>query len=526
MEAVEDSSQNVSDNVVKKLQAAIGAENVKTSKFERLLYSHDLAPLPKEAQIAFKNIPDIVVRPRSTEDVAKVVKIANEEGVPITPRGASTWGLGGSMPAYGGILFDMIALMNKVVEIDTVNMTVTAQAGASWKIVYDACMEKGFLLGSYPSSFPSASIAGWTSTGGIGIGNYKYGSAADNIRSMVVVMPDGSIVHTGFESISDNMSGYNLTRLIAGAEGTLGVITEITFKLTPAPEVLRPLAYSFAKLEDMGAPLADITHSRVMPLHIAWSDAKHFEMLRKMGRHAPNEGNLLLITLEGDKVVVDHEEQIIDAIVQKHGGRKVSEEVAKHEWDERSYEFRCREIGLGAIPGEVVVPVSAFSDMAKGVYGLMNSMKMEVAIIGILADRNTAMFMPYYLFDPESLTKTMTSLSFNAKTSDIAYKFGGRPTGFGIFFSPNLKKIRGDSYEHLKTIKKALDPNDIMNPGKMLGMKTRFGLPVGSGVFDFGMTAMATVKKVMPRDKIVDKKAQEYVLEKAEKEKESGHKEE
>ncbi len=184
--------------------------------------------MPKESQIAFKNIPDIVVRPRSTEDVQKVVKIASAQGMPITPRGAATWGLAGSTPAYGGILIDMTAVMNKVVKIDEVNMIVTAQAGASWKQVYDACWEKGFLLGSYPSSFPSASLAGWISTNGIGIGSYKYGSAGDNVRSMTVVMPDGSIVKTGFDIVSDNMSGYSLTRLIAGAEGTLAVICDVT----------------------------------------------------------------------------------------------------------------------------------------------------------------------------------------------------------------------------------------------------------------------------------------------------------
>ncbi len=525
MEAVADTSEKYQGSIVSKLEAAIGAENVKTSKGERLLYSHDMAPLPKEAQVAFKLIPDIVVRPRSVEDVSKVVKLAAEEGVPVTPRGASTWGLAGAVTAYGGILIDMVGGMSKILEIDEKNMTITAQAGASWKQVYDAAWEKGFLLGSYPSSAPSASLAGWISTGGIGIGNYKYGSAGDNIRTMKVVMPDGSIVDTGFKNLSDNMSGYNLTRLITGAEGTLGVVCEVTFKLSPRPEVLRPLAYEFESLDKLNDPLMDITRSKVMPLHIAWSDNNHFEFLKKLGKDVHIHGSALIVVLEGDKDIVELEEKKIDAICAKHGGKKLPDEVAQHEWDERSYEFRVRELGLGSVPMEVLVPTYAYGKMVNDMYDLLKSMKMEGGIIGIMADRNTVMFMPYYVYDPTSLPKSMTSLSFNYKCGDLAKANGGRMLGgFGLFFGSTLKPVRGAGYDVIVAIKNALDPKEIMNPGKLLGMKTRFGLPVNAGLLGFGMGAMATVKKLLPGDKNIDEKAHEYAMERQEEEKYEQHK--
>ncbi|MCE5261250.1 MAG: FAD-binding oxidoreductase, partial [Euryarchaeota archaeon] len=187
--------------VVAKLQDAIGRENVKTSKMERLLYSHDLAPLPNLAQIAFKNIPDVVVRPHTTEDVVKIVKIAAEDKVPITPRGASTWGLGGSTPVFGGILIDMSGGMNKILEINKENLYVKAQAGCTWKEVYDVCMEQGLLLGGYPSSFPSATLGGWISVNGVGVGSMKYWTSGDLVRNMEVVMPDGTVVQTGYDLI-------------------------------------------------------------------------------------------------------------------------------------------------------------------------------------------------------------------------------------------------------------------------------------------------------------------------------------
>ncbi|NLK25846.1 MAG: FAD-binding oxidoreductase [Euryarchaeota archaeon] len=524
MEAVADTSERYQGSIVNKLKAAIGAENVKTSKGERLLYSHDMAPLPKEAQLAFKNIPDVVVRPRSTEDVSKIVKICLEEGTPITPRGASTWGLAGSMPAYGGVLIDMMGGMGKVLKIDEENMTITCQAGCSWKQAYDAAWEKGFLLGSYPSSFPSATLAGWISTAGVGVGNYKYGSAGDNIRNMKVVIPDGTIVDTGFETLADNMSGYNLNRLFVGAEGTLGVICEVTLKLSPRPELLRPIAYEFESLDLLQGPIHDITRSRVMPLHIAWSDNNHFAYLKKMGQDPPTEGSILLVVLEGDKAMVELEEKAIDDIVAKRGGKKLSYEVGQHEWDERCYEFRCRKIGVGSVPMEVLVPTSSYAAMTKDLYELMKSMKMEGAIIGIMTDRNTAMFMPYYIYDAESFTKGVTSLSFNFKCGDLAIKNGGRMLGgFGLFFGPLLQKVRGEGYAIQTAIKKAIDPNDIMNPGKLLGMKTRFGLPVGPGMLSFGLDSMAVVKKILPADKNVDAKVHEMKMEELDKDRFKQH---
>jgi glycolate oxidase len=483
---------------------------------ERLLYSHDLAPLPNLTQIAFKNIPDIVVRPRSTQDVAAVVKIAAEEKIPITPRGSSTWGLGGSVPVFGGILIDTTGLMNKIIKIDAENLTVTAQAGCTWKQVYDACWEKGLLLCSYPSSFPSATLAGWVSTGGVGMGSYKYGSAGFNVRDIEVVMPDGTIVNTGYPTVCDNMTGYNLSWLIIGAEGTLGVICTVTLKLMPRGE-LRPISYAFPDLMAIGKPLMEMCRARVDPLHIGFSDGKHFELLKKAGKHAPEVGAMLNIALEGAKETVAYEEKVIDEIMTKAGGKKMDDATAQHEWDERCYEFRAREIGLGHIPGEAVVPLKDFSEVAKRTYDLMYEYKMTGAIIGTMVDRNTVMYMPYYFADFDEL-QNLTSFSFNKKFSDLAFEFGGRPLGFGAFFAGNLDRIRGTGAKYIRDIKKTIDPEDIMNPGKLTGTTLRFGVKITPGVFNFAMDGMGVVKKMLPRDNLVEEKAEILAEERAKKE--------
>ncbi|MBN1110160.1 MAG: FAD-binding oxidoreductase [Methanomassiliicoccales archaeon] len=523
MEAAEEKMSRAMAEVVAKLQDAIGLENVKTSKMERLLYSHDLAPLPNIAQIAFKNLPDVVVRPRSTEDVAKIVRIAAESKMPITPRGASTWGLGGSTPVFGGILIDMSGSMRKIIKIDQENLCVTAQAGCTWKEVMDACLEKGMLLGGYPSSFPSATLGGWISVNGVGVGSMKYGTCGQLVRNMEVVMPDGTIVQTGFDLIVDNETGYNLNQLIIGAEGTLAHICTVTLKLEPAPEVMKSLSYAFPTLKELGKPLMDICRSRARPLHIGFSDPKHFELLKKAGKHAIEDGAVVNVQLEGDKEIVEWEERKIDEIMAKYGGKRLPDEVAAHEWDERCYEYRCREVGIGSIPGEAVLPLNRFEETVDACYDLLKELKLTGAIIGSIVDRNTVMFMPYYLFNPDEL-QNLTSFGFNAKFADYALSVGGRPLGFGAFFASNLDPIRGSGAKYIRDIKKLFDPLDIMNPGKLTGTTLRYGIRIPPALFNLGMSAIGVVKKAFDTESYVEERQQAYAEERANMERDGRHK--
>lgn len=523
MVAAEDNVSRALAPVVAKLQDAIGIENVKTSKMERLLYSHDLAPLPNIAQIAFKNLPDIVVRPHTTEDVVKIVKIAAEEKIPITPRGASTWGLGGSTPIFGGILIDMSGGMNKIINIDQENLCVKAQAGCTWKQVLDACQEKGLLLGGYPSSFPSATLGGWISVNGVGIGSMKYGTSGDLVRNMEVVMPNGTVVQTGYDLIVDNETGYNLNRLIVGAEGTLAHICTVTFKLEPAPELMKSLTYAFPTLKEAGKPLMEVCRSRVRPLHIGFSDPNHFELLKKAGKHTIEDGAVLNVQLEGDKEIVAWEEKKIDEIMVKHGGKRLADDVASHEWDERCYEYRCREIGIGSIPGEAVLPLNKFEDTVDACYSFLSDLKLKGAIIGSMVDRNTVMFMPYYLFNPDEL-QNLTAFGFNAKFANYSLSIGGRPLGFGSFFASNLDPIRGSGAKYIRDIKKLIDPQDIMNPGKLTGTTLRYGIKIPPALFQIGMGAMGTIKKMFPTEEEVEDRQEAYAQERANASRDGRHK--
>jgi glycolate oxidase len=497
-----------SDDLHIKLSKIVGADRVKTDKMERLLHNHDLAPLPPMMEMGFKMMPDAVVRPANAKEVSAVVKLAVSEKVPVVPRGGASWGYGGAMPANGGIVVDMTT-MNKVLRVDTENLEVEVEAGATWEKVAEEAAKKGLFIGYYPSSKPAATIAGWIATGGIGVGTYKYGSVKDNIRNMQVVLGDGRVVETGFDYVSDHSAGYSLNSLFVGAEGTLGLVTKVTLKAMPAPDVVKPISVRFDHLADILPLLRAITRSRVQPMHISFVDENHTAYLKRIGRHVATDGAVLNIVLEGAEGQVAWEEGEIDALISKHGGRRLPDEDAQHEWEENPYEFRVREVGVSAALAEVVVPLTEFRDMVGDTYELIKSMKMQASIIGMMGDRNTVLLMPYYLYVEKKMIKSMTSLSFASKVGALSYEYKGRPLGFGLFYAQNLKKVRGEGADVMWDIKTIMDPHDVINPGKMFEGLMRFGVPMPGFGMRMGMGMMAVGKKMLTKDKPLETKMKE-----------------
>ena len=502
VEEPKDLSRTVTPAIIEELKAVVGAKNVSCNDMDKILYSHDLAPLPKEAGVAFKNLPDVIVRPETVAQISGVMAIAYKHGIAVTPRGNASWGLGGCMPTAAGIVLDMSSKMNEVVEINKENLYVKVQAGCTWKKLLDACMAEGYIIGSYPSSFPSGTIGAWISTNGMGIGSYKYGSAKDNILNSEVVVDNGDIVTTGFDDVGAYGMPYNLNQFFSGAEGTLAMLGTVTFRIYPMGEV-RCLAYEFDTLKAMNEPIQDmVADASLRPLHIAWSDYMHFENQRRAACHAPDVTNLWLVTVQGDEAHNDKEEAVIDAIAEKSGGRKVAKEIAEHEWDERCYEFRARKLGVGEIPAEVIVPTHDWGTFTDDCYKGFDVMRMEPGgVIGVMVDRSTALFMPYYFKDDEMITG-MLSFGFNFYLGDVAAEYGGRTTGFGVFFAWNLDNIHNAAtVGKMRELKTVLDSHDVVNPGHVVCGTTRFGINLTKGIMGLGSTMMQTIKKLMPKDR-------------------------
>ncbi|UCE37324.1 MAG: FAD-binding oxidoreductase [Thermoplasmata archaeon] len=476
------------------LAGIVDESNISDDVIERRLYSHDVAPLPKMMEMGFKMLPDVVVRPNSASDVSRIIKLAIKEDIPVVPRGGASWALGGAVPVLGGILLDMTT-MNKIIKIDEENLTVTVEPGITWNDLKDKLHKKGYLIGAYPSSAPAATVGGWINTGGVGVGSYKYGGVDRQVVALEMVLPRGEIVTFGTSSIKSSLRMDNLTPFFAGSEGTLGIITRITLRIYPSPEEIRPVSYVFPSVKDMCEAIFEITRSDVLPLHISFFDKNHFIYLKNMGKDLPEITAMVNLALEGSSSSLDVEEAICDRIMQRHNGEKQSKEFSEHEWEERFFEMRIKRLGPTIVLSEALIPVSRLHEMIKRSQRIIKKMGLTAAVTGMISDRNTVAFMPYCLTDERKLRSMMT-MSFTKKIGDAAFKLGGRPVGLGIFFAANIKKLHGHGADVMKNIKSAMDPNDIVNPGKLTEGMTRFGIPIPAFGMNMGMDMMATMARL------------------------------
>jgi glycolate oxidase len=339
-------------------------------------------------------------------------------------------------------------------------------------------------------------------TGGVGVGSYKYGGIDRLIRSLEVVLSDGTIITTGCKNVLNNSSGYNLTDLFIGSEGTLGIVTKINLKVFPVPEEIRPTSFVFSNLENAGEAIHALTRSDITPYHIAFLDGTHFDLLRELGINAPNVGAIVNIIFSGASNIIDIQEKATNEIMAKYGAKKTTKKYAEYEWAERFFESKARRLGPGLVIGESFCPVSKIVEMIKRSQIVLKKLKMKGAVVGYVADPNTALFMTYAISNEHKLIKSMASMALVKKLTDEAFKVGGRPGGFGLLFSGNLKKIHGNGVFIMDDIKYALDPHYIVNPGKLVENTTRFGVPLPGIAMTIGMNMLAIMKRIMPADKI------------------------
>lgn len=446
----------------------IGEERVSESEFEKIFYSSDVSPLSPELIEKFGTIPDIIARPKNAQEISEIVKLAVSKKIPVIPRGGASWWLGGAIPFKGGIVLDLTSI-NGTIDIDEDNLTVTVDCGVTWEELEDVLRMKSFFLGTRPGSAASATVGGWISTGGVGIGSYKYGSVGDLVRSLEVVLPNGEIVNTGSKELAGQGSGYNLNWLFVGGEGTLGIITKATLKILPKPkEGPHHISYSFSNIEDCMKAIKEVASSRILPHHIAFGDKRHFDLLKSMGRKAPEGEIVLCITLEGEKEIIDHGLKKADEILKEAGGGlKTCDGISPEECQECTIEFRGRQVAIYPVPGEIFVGLNRFQEVIPQIYELFDNMNLKGGLIGSMVDRRTVMIMPYYLHGEE---EERTFFDFQIQLEKIANALGGRRVGLGLYFASSLCNIRdAQSVALMQAIKKSIDPDNIMNPQKTVG---------------------------------------------------------
>jgi Fe-S oxidoreductase/FAD/FMN-containing dehydrogenase len=441
---------------------------VSFDRMERTLYGHDIAEIPSLIKpLVGSTVPDAVVQPASEEELVALVRWAQENRIALTPRGRASSGYGGVLPVKGGLVVDFFHL-SKLLEIDTKTQTARVQPGICWEKLDRELAKKDLTLRLYPSSYPAATVGGWLAQGGAGFGSYESGWFRDNVVSARAVLANGTV---------REFSGSDLD-LVSEAEGTTGLISEVTVKVMPKERlgvisIGCPDAYDLQRLVERivkdGLPIWSLSF-----INPRMAEMKNRAPLRMHAGHAVGERVLLpasyVMTLafrEKDRQRID---DVLPNLFKTCQAELLSDKVAHHEWDNRFEMMVVKRLGPSLVPAEVVIPLSSLGDMMAEVERKVSQPVVkeglviregaggnpEVVILGFIPS-DQRKFSYNFIF-PLSLT-----------IMKIAERNGGKPYATGLYFAGKASQILGrERLGRLKAFKARVDPGNILNPGKVM----------------------------------------------------------
>ena len=450
---------NKHQNALNELIRAVGEERVLSEIEDRICYSYDGTKQ--------KVLPDIVVRPGDTKDVSNTLKIANKYEVPIYARGAGSGLTGGAVPLMGGIVFDL-KNMNRIIEICPDDFVATVEPGVVTKELQDEVAKFDLFYPPDPSSAAFSTIGGNVAECAGGITGLKYGVTRDYILALEIVLPDGTVINTG------RKTGYDLTRLFTGSEGTLGVFTKITVKLIPRPEKIQTVAAYFSD-NDGAIDAADlIIDNNILPRTLEFLDYMTISAVRSHNGADIGEDvkALLLIDIDGTEESVRHEIPIIENACKesKAFGIKVAQTAKERDaiWaSRRSISPALYNIAPHKINEDICVPRSKIKEMLQRVDRIKDGHPIYIANFGHIGDGNIHVNI-MYSDDPGQ--EDLAEIIVNKVMKEVV-ELGGSISGehgIGNKKSQFMElEIPPHEYEIMKRFKSYFDPKGIMNPGKM-----------------------------------------------------------
>ncbi len=452
---------------VKELVKIVGEKNVKTDQIERLCHSRDMS--------VHEAVPDAVVFAKTTDEVSNILKLANGSNIKVIPRGSGTSTTGAILPCFGGIILD-VSRMNQIKEIQRKDGYAVVEPGVICQTLNNALAPTHFFPPD-PGSVTIASIGGMVSTNASGNRAIKYGTTKDYIMGMEVVLADGRIVRTG-STAPKTSSGYDLVHLFCRAEGTLGVMTEITVKILPTPEYIAFAQLWFATVEDAGKTAEGILGAGIPLSSCEILDRVSIDVVNKaMGLNIPDDvGCILFIEIDGNRQAVKENIQKIDEISKDCSG-------LGNQWDDDPAKRLKMWAGRqGLVPslskikrGAKLIPlvedfgvsISKIPEMIHELQKIREKHHFPIPIFGHIGDGNLHAVL---IIDGRKKEDWEVGRKIAQDFIDLTLRFKGTLTaehGVGLAKSPYIHQELGTSHEVMKTIKKALDPNNILNPGKL-----------------------------------------------------------
>ncbi|MGD8717385.1 MAG: FAD-binding and (Fe-S)-binding domain-containing protein [Candidatus Zixiibacteriota bacterium] len=442
---------------------------------------YTVAPVELRAYAADAGIhlrePEVVVRPANAEQVSGILKLANEHIIPVTPRGAGTALCGHAVPIKGGIVLDLQA-MNKIKEVHVEDFYVVVEPGVVYADLNAHLKPQKFFFPPAPGSGDVANIGGMVAANASGVNAVKYGATRDYVLGCEIVLPTGEIIHSGTRTLK-NSSGFQLDRLMVASEGMLGVITEITLRIVPLPQKNALAMAVFDDVEKAGQCVSDIIAYPLIPHSLEIMDNICIQAVNKAtGLGLPDAEGILLIGVSGHPEAVKDEIKIVADVAEKAGAVDVK-------FTEDPGEIAALQKGRKAmIPSlsrfkEGMVTVMLADDMAVPPSQVPNAVKAFHEI----QSRYDGIYIPTYghagdgnlhtkfIIDPTDPDVWERAEKANEEVFDAVLALGGTVTGehgVSITKAPYFKKERADSLEAMRAVKKALDPNNILNPGKLM----------------------------------------------------------
>ncbi len=463
----------------KLLRQVVGTENVLDAPEDLVCYGFDATRISA--------MPQAVVFPFSTSQVAEIVKLACRHQVPLVARGAGSGLSGGAVPEKGGLVLSF-ARMNRILEIDTKNLTVLVEPGVVTADLHAAVEAKGLFYPPDPASMEFCTIGGNIAENAGGMRAVKYGVTGDYVLGLEAVLPDGRIIRSGSRCVKD-VVGYDLTPLLVGCEGTLAVITRALLRLLPLPEAKKTMTATFADLNQAADTVAGIIASRILPTTLEFLDKHSIRAVEKyLGLGLPMDaGAFLLIEVDGQMGGIDATMEKAAAVCRKNKALEVAvaSEAGEQErlWKaRRSVSAALRQISPFKINEDIVVPRARIPAMVRRIEEIAGRHQLQIVCFGHAGDGNIHVNI---MADRQELESARVECAV-ADLFQATVELGGRISGehgIGISKRPYIvANLDATTLELMRSLKRLLDPCNILNPGKIFPGQDEIPDNAGPGV--------------------------------------------
>lgn len=456
------------------------------SNLEKILSKNNILTTPEECYVYAQDgtngvasdiLPEAVVFPETIDEVQKILSFANENKVPVVARGAGTNLVGACIPEKGGIILNF-SRMNKILDVNKTNMTAVVQAGATVGEIQKTVEKVGLFFPPDPSNLRVSTIGGAIAQSAGGPKTFKYGTTKDYILGLKVVLADGRLINVGSNTIK-NATGYHLEQLFIGSEGTLGIVVEAILKLIPKPETSRVVLAYFDNVDDATKSVNEMIDANLWPSTIDFMNKNTLQTVEKFypADLLVDKEAALIIEVDGFECSMDTQIERLESVLKKSGSSDIVISHTKEEqeriWTSRRASFAATaKLKPDVISNDLIVPRENISKLVQGVNEICEKYSLPVSIVGHIGDGNVH---PQIALDLNNELEAKNYEKAKADLYQLTLDLNGTLSAeHGIGSEKRMyldKAIDKDTLDCMKSMKKLLDPNNILNPNKIFDIE-------------------------------------------------------